>query len=80
MEVVVGLSVCVCVTIYVNTQYYCFFDTAFETLTSDNVHVSLTTKLKKKKNHDTKTDSYPQPRALEFNALPTWPLNCIGKL
>ena len=40
--IVVGLSVCLCVDyrlISVNTQYYCFFDTAFATLTSDNVHV-----------------------------------------
>ena len=35
-------SVCVCVCvcyrqIFVNTQFYCFLDTAFETLTSEDV-------------------------------------------
>ena len=34
----------------------------------------------KKKNHDPEVDSNPQPRVLEFNALPTWPLHYIAKI
>ena len=34
-------------------------------------------KKKKKKKTDTEADSNPQPRVLEFNALPTWPLHYI---
>ena len=31
-------------------------------------------------NHDTEVNLNPQPRVIEFNALPTWPLHYIGKL